>query len=128
MELIWYEILVLVGIFNFKKRQNETNESGGQKNLQEFRELETGEKWNCTKLKVSTAAGLEEGPIKLLCSSVLPPSVAESTLLTNFLPSKNYIFSYSSKMGIKMANKLNTNKQNFQNSHKPIKDVRCSVL
>ena len=61
---------------------------------------------------MSTAAGVEERLIKLLCSSVLPLSVAESTLITNFQPSKDYIFSHADEMGVRMSKKLNKNINN----------------
>ena len=76
-----------------------------KKNLTRISQTEKSE--IAQKLKVSTAAGVEERLIKLLCSSVLPLSVAESTLLTNFQPSKDYIFSHADEMGVRMARKLN---------------------
>ena len=54
---------------------------------------------------MSTAAGVEERLIKLLCSSVMPLSVAESTLITNFQPSKDYIFSHADGLRVRMAKK-----------------------
>ena len=74
-----------------------------------YKNFANWEKWNCTKLKVSTAGGVGERLIKLLCSSVLPLSVAESTLWTNFQPSKDYIFSHADEMGVRMAKKQKIN-------------------
>ena len=63
-----------------------------------------------------------------MCSSVLPLSVAESTLLTNFQPSKDYIFSHADEMGVRMEKKLKKEINNtFGTAIRPQKmpDVVC---